>query len=132
MMVAVGPLVFLIVIWWQQRHEIAGAWRQRRIVSATLYWSIAVLYAVSGAAVMFSTVWAYPLGIRPEGFFAQSVTVLGFVSFGLLRIIAGKLAKPQLVAHDIPARERNAFHGLWMTFWMSGFVLGFLPLVIAG
>jgi len=129
MVLTVGPLLFVLVFLWQGRGEIFSGWRQRRILPASLYWSIAALYALAGAAVTFS-MWASILGLDSGAILPQTVTILGLVLFGPIRILAGVLAKPQLVAHDVPARDRNAFHGLLMLFWMAGFALGLILLFL--
>ena len=94
-----------------------------------MYWSIAFLYALGGAAASF-TLWAAMFGLDPTTTAGQAVIVAGLFSLPLLRIVAGVMAKPYLATHDLHASDRNAFHGLWMSFWMLGLLLGALPLIV--
>jgi hypothetical protein len=126
MILAVGPLVFLFVFLWQRRDEISVAWQQRRIFPSWTYWSVAGLYALSGFVPMFSTFGMPHFGIRPDSAFMQTLTAIGLVSLVMVHLVARKLAKPRFEAHAIPAKERNEFHGLWMSFWLLGFVFGWL------
>jgi len=92
---------------------------------------MAILYVLSGTAVAFSSLWAPRLNIDPNTAFAQAVTILGLVSIIPLRVIAGIVANPQLDAHKVPARDRNAYHSVWMAFWILGLALGGLPLLMS-
>jgi len=132
---AIAPtLIFLGMILWPRRREIvrdvAIGWQQRRNFSFALYWGIAALYVLSGSAVAFSSLWAPKFNLDPNTAFSQTITILGLVSIVPLRIAAGAIAKPRLNAKGVLAHDRNAFHSLWMGFWVIGLLLGLLPLVL--
>lgn len=130
MILAVGPVLFLLVFLWQRREEIASGWQLRWIFPPSMCWGMAAMYALSGFIPMFSTFGAPHLGIRPDSAFMQALTAFSLVSVVVIHLAARRLAKPRFAAHDIPAKKRNEFHEIWMGFWLVGFVLGWLPMFL--
>jgi hypothetical protein len=132
MMLTVGPALFLFLFLLfflrQRRCEIFVAWQQRRMFPPSTYWGVAALYTLSGFIPMFSVFGMPHVPIQIASTFMQVLTVAGLLSLPVVHIVARKLAKPRFEAHAIPAKERHEFHGLWMGFWLLGFVIGWLPM----
>ncbi len=127
---SVLPWLLILFLLWRGRHEFAHAWRYRHIFRPRFYWGVAALYAISGAAITLSAFGAPHLQIKPASTAMQIVAGAGILSLGLVRILAGKLARPVFERNDVPQKDRNYVHGLWMMYWLLGLALGFLPVFL--
>lgn len=124
-----APVFVLILLAWRGREQAADGWRQRSVLPPGLYWSIASLYALSGATFSFATFGATHLKIPVAYATLQFVAMAGVVLWAALLWGAHRLAKPWLEADDVPQAGRKHMHCVWAAFWPLGVGLGFLPLL---
>ena len=92
---------------------------------------MALLYALSSAAVTFASFGAVHLGMRATSTAMQILAGAGLLSLPLALLIARKLATPIFDQNAIAQRDRFHFHAVWMSFWMLGILIGLLPLFVS-
>ena len=61
----------------------------------------------------------------------QAVGIAGLALLPVTYGAAWKLAKPVFDQRAVSQRDRLHVHGLWMSFWMLGILIGLLPLFVS-
>jgi hypothetical protein len=127
--ISVGIFVAAIIVSaiWRQRRDIARAWHNRRLFSLPIFWGIAALYSLSGAAITFASFGAVRLALSSASTTMQAVAITGLVALPCVHLVARKLATPIFNRDGMAQRDRYHFHSLWMGFWVLGLALGLLP-----
>lgn len=123
-------LFILVLVLWHGRHDSARSWQYRHIFPARIYWGVPFLYILSGASITFSTFAAVDVGLSISSTPMQIFIIVSLLSMGAVYLFARKIAMPIFTANDIPQKDRNHLHGLWMIFLLVGWGVGLLPLLI--